>query len=134
MKTRLVVLTLYTELSILFQLEQHNHELEIKNEVLTDQVEILRERLQALPAFAAKEILRQSQQVGTCLQINTGLNPLDDIICINIDILSYSHSCIICPDNTLTACYICSWVKAFIINPELRILRLTFHRKSALKC
>ena len=31
-KTRLVVLTLYKEL---FQLEQHNYELEIKNEVLT---------------------------------------------------------------------------------------------------
>ena len=61
--------------TILFQLEQHNHELEIKNEVLTDQVEILRERLQALPAFAAKEILRQSQQVGTCLQILHWLKP-----------------------------------------------------------
>ena len=45
-----------------FQLEQHNHELEIKNDVLTDQVEILRERLQALPASTAKEIFK-SQQV-----------------------------------------------------------------------
>ena len=45
-----------------FQLEQHNHELEIKNDVLTDQVEILRERLQALPASTAKEIFK-SQKV-----------------------------------------------------------------------
>ena len=27
-----------------------------------------------------------------------------------------------------------SWVKVFRINPEFRILRLTFHRKSASKC
>ena len=27
-----------------------------------------------------------------------------------------------------------TWVKIFRINPELRILRLTFHRKSASKC
>ena len=27
-----------------------------------------------------------------------------------------------------------SWVKFFVINPEFRILRLTFHRKSVLKC
>ena len=26
------------------------------------------------------------------------------------------------------------WVKVFSINPEFRILRLTFHRKSASKC
>ena len=26
------------------------------------------------------------------------------------------------------------WVKVFRINPEFRILRLTFHRKSASKC
>ena len=26
-----------------------------------------------------------------------------------------------------------SWVKVFMINPEFRILRLTFHRKSAIK-
>ena len=29
---------------------------------------------------------------------------------------------------------ICTWVKFFRINPEFRILRLTFHRKSASKC
>ena len=27
-----------------------------------------------------------------------------------------------------------AWVKVFRINPEFRILRLTFHRKSASKC
>ena len=27
-----------------------------------------------------------------------------------------------------------TWVKVFRINPEFRILRLTFHRKSASKC
>ena len=27
-----------------------------------------------------------------------------------------------------------AWVKVFKINPEFRILRLTFHRKSASKC
>ena len=27
-----------------------------------------------------------------------------------------------------------AWVKLFRINPEFKILRLTFHRKSALKC
>ena len=27
-----------------------------------------------------------------------------------------------------------AWVKVFRINPEFRILRLTFHRKSAPKC
>ena len=27
-----------------------------------------------------------------------------------------------------------AWVKVFRINPELRILRPTFHRKSASKC
>ena len=27
-----------------------------------------------------------------------------------------------------------TWVKDFRINPEFRILRLTFHRKSASKC
>ena len=28
----------------------------------------------------------------------------------------------------------CAWVKVFRIIPEFRILRLTFHRKSASKC
>ena len=28
----------------------------------------------------------------------------------------------------------CTWVDVFRINPEFRILRLTFHRKSASKC
>ena len=32
-----------------------------------------------------------------------------------------------------TVCWI-TWVKIFRINPEFRVLRLTFHRKSALKC
>ena len=27
--------------------------------------------------------------------------------------------------------FCCSWVKVFRINPEFRIMRLTFHRKSA---
>ena len=30
--------------------------------------------------------------------------------------------------------FIKAWVKVFRINPEFRILRLTFHRKSASKC
>ncbi|XP_052769794.1 pleckstrin homology domain-containing family H member 1-like isoform X1 [Mya arenaria] len=40
----------------LSQLEMANHELQLKNEMLSDQVETLRERLQALPASAAKHI------------------------------------------------------------------------------
>ena len=33
-----------------------------------------------------------------------------------------------------TADVMSAWVKVFRINPEFRILRLTFHRKSASKC
>ena len=35
---------------------------------------------------------------------------------------------------TLIACSVCTLVKVFRINPEIRILRLTFHRKSASEC
>ena len=31
-------------------------------------------------------------------------------------------------------CNLVTWVKVFRINPKFRILRLTFHRKSASKC
>ena len=48
---------------VCFQLEMANHELHLKNEMLTDQVETLRERLHALPADAAKHIHRVSTQV-----------------------------------------------------------------------
>ena len=33
-----------------------------------------------------------------------------------------------------TCATLLAWVKVFRINPEFRILRLTFHRKSASKC
>jgi cell division protein FtsB len=52
--------------TVCFQLENKNQELQQENESLQDQVEILRERLLALPAFAAKEIYRRSQQVNYC--------------------------------------------------------------------
>ena len=45
---------------------------------------------------------------------------------------------LVCIDFTLCLvnCYHArySWMKVFRINPEFRILRLTFHRKSASKC
>ncbi|XP_052276494.1 pleckstrin homology domain-containing family H member 1-like isoform X1 [Dreissena polymorpha] len=46
----------------LSQLEMANHELRLKNEMLSDQVETLRERLQALPVSEAKHIHKISSQ------------------------------------------------------------------------
>lgn len=44
------------------QMDSQNKELVHENELLQEQVDILRERLQALPALASKEIFRLSQQ------------------------------------------------------------------------
>lgn len=44
-------------------MDSQNKELVHENELLQEQVDILRERLQALPALASKEIFRLSQQV-----------------------------------------------------------------------
>ena len=48
---------------------------------------------------------------------------LDDLITHDTD---YSAN--------LEVCVAYTWVKVLRINPEFRILRLTFHRKSASKC
>ncbi|KAK3597816.1 hypothetical protein CHS0354_029375 [Potamilus streckersoni] len=48
--------------SKLTQLENQNHELQLENEILNDQTELLRERLQALPAITAREMYRLSQE------------------------------------------------------------------------
>ncbi|KAL4238975.1 Pleckstrin y domain-containing H member 2 [Mactra antiquata] len=49
----------------LSQLERQNHELSIKNDMLTEQVEILRHRLHSLPAHDVKHIHRVSQQTDS---------------------------------------------------------------------
>ena len=57
-----------------------------------------------------------------CVLCEFVMNELDKILQKNATVVS---------TNT---CYTSTWVKFFRINPEFRILRLTFHRKSASKC
>ena len=49
-----------------------------------------------------------------------------------IDLLESSKAIGLCPMGNITI-YI-TWVKVFRTNPEFRIFRLTFNRKSASKC
>lgn len=51
-------------------MDSQNKELLHENEQLQEQVDVLRERLQALPALASKEIFRLSQQVRNYYQRN----------------------------------------------------------------
>lgn len=53
----------FNNIPYFLQMDSQNKELVHENELLQEQVDILRERLQALPALASKEIFRLSQQV-----------------------------------------------------------------------
>ena len=52
---------------------------------------------------------------------------IDDILANGVDSDKIQPNYIAPSDSIIT------WVKVFRINPEFRIFRLTFHRKSALK-
>lgn len=57
------ILHQFSNIPYFLQMDSQNKELVHENELLQEQVDILRERLQALPALASKEIFRLSQQV-----------------------------------------------------------------------
>ncbi|XP_061173057.1 pleckstrin homology domain-containing family H member 1-like isoform X2 [Saccostrea echinata] len=62
------------------QMDNQNKELLHENELLQEQVDILRERLQALPAVASKEIFRLSQQ-----EMFPGLSSEAESSCVSPD-------------------------------------------------
>lgn len=57
------ILHQFSNIPYFLQMDSQNKDLVHENELLQEQVDILRERLQALPALASKEIFRLSQQV-----------------------------------------------------------------------
>ena len=64
--------------------------------------------------------------------VNLFFNDPDDKTVVEVEIMiAGNFDTVQCLYNTLSYN---TWMKVFMINPEFRILRLTFHRKSASKC
>ena len=82
----------------------------------------------------------EKEQKELCPKVEGRIFHFDDEVCMGVHqiLLLLRHSirkCILLSAFlTWSPKWVDSWVKVFRINPEFRILRLTFHRKSASKC